>query len=182
MPLTSFNVKILRQYQGNYVTVGKYLHRKFLSWRRNGSRVRVHTDQSNYLCVGGAHFDSEQLRAVNFLSSAEDLRALICDYLIVFVWRVSLYLMFFTWETLIRTDGFAKVVSRGTLIVQVTNVVLSFALVANGFGVTVRLSLWSPATLLQLLTCCEKIFFLKRTHKKSLLGFRWRRKIYSSSR
>jgi len=71
-----------------------------------------------------------------FLSSAEDLRALVHEYLIVFVWRVPLYLMFFTWQTLIRTDGFAKVVSRGILIGQVTNVILSFTLVSNGFGVT----------------------------------------------
>ena len=71
-----------------------------------------------------------------FLSSAEDLRALVHEYLIIFVWRVPLYLMFFTWQTLIRTDGFAKVVSRGILIGQTTNVILSFALVSNGFGVT----------------------------------------------
>jgi len=70
-----------------------------------------------------------------FLSSAEDLRALVHEYLIVFVWRVPLYLMFFTWQTLMRTDGFAKVVSRGILTGQITNVILSFALVANGFGV-----------------------------------------------
>lgn len=37
---------------------------------------------------------------------------------------------------LIRTDGFAKVVSRGILTGQITNVILSFALVTNGFGVT----------------------------------------------
>ena len=71
-----------------------------------------------------------------FLSSAEDLRALVHEYLIIFVWRVPLYLMFFTWQTLIRTDGFAKIVSRGILLGQVTNVILSFTLVANGFGVT----------------------------------------------
>ena len=71
-----------------------------------------------------------------FLSSAEELRDLVHEYLIIFVWRVPLYLMFFTWQTLIRTDGFAKVVSRGILIGQITNVILSFALVANGFGVT----------------------------------------------
>ena len=71
-----------------------------------------------------------------FLSSAEDLRTLVQEYLLVFVWRVPLYLMFFTWQTLIRTDGFAKIVSRGILIGQVTNVILSFALVSNGFGVT----------------------------------------------
>ena len=70
-----------------------------------------------------------------FLSSAEDLRALVHEYLIIFVWRVPLYLMFFTWQTLIRTDGFAKVVSRGILTGQITNVILSFALVANGFGI-----------------------------------------------
>ena len=44
--------------------------------------------------------------------------------------------MFFTWQTLIRTDGFAKVVSRGILTGQITNVILSFALVTNEFGVT----------------------------------------------
>ncbi len=69
------------------------------------------------------------------MSSAEDLRALVHEYLIIFVWRVPLYLMFFTWQTLIRTDGFAKVVSRGILSGQITNVILSFALVANGFGI-----------------------------------------------
>ena len=74
--------------------------------------------------------------AAMFLSSAEDLRGLVHEYLVVFVWRVPLYLMFFTWQTLIRTDGFAKVVSRGILLGQVTNVILSFALVASGFGVT----------------------------------------------
>ena len=46
----------------------------------------------------------------NFLSSAEDLRDLVREYLIIIVFRVPLYLMFFTWQTLIRTDGFAKVV------------------------------------------------------------------------
>lgn len=71
-----------------------------------------------------------------FLSSAEDLRALIHEYLIIFVWRVPLYLMFFTWQTLIRTDGFAKVVSRGILTGQITNVILSFVIVSSGFGVT----------------------------------------------
>ena len=63
-----------------------------------------------------------------FLSSAEDLRGLVHEYM-------PLYLMFFSWQTLIRTDGFAKIVSRGILLGQVTNVVLSFALVASGFGV-----------------------------------------------
>lgn len=72
----------------------------------------------------------------NFLSSAEDLRDLIREYLIIIVFRVPLYLMFFTWQTLIRTDGFAKVVSRGILTGQITNVILSFALVTNGLGVT----------------------------------------------
>lgn len=71
-----------------------------------------------------------------FLSSAEDLRALVHEYLTVLVWRVPLYLMFFTWQTLIRTDGFAKVVSRGILTGQITNVILSFVLVSSGFGVT----------------------------------------------
>lgn len=71
-----------------------------------------------------------------FLYSAENLRALVHEYLIVFVWRFPLYLMFFAWQILIRTDGFAKVVRRGILTGQITNVILSFALVSNGFGVT----------------------------------------------
>ena len=37
---------------------------------------------------------------------------------------------------MIRTDGFAKIVSRGILFGQITNVALSFLLVSNGFGVT----------------------------------------------
>ncbi|MBO4400579.1 MAG: ATP-binding protein [Selenomonadaceae bacterium] len=71
-----------------------------------------------------------------FLSSAEDLRPMMHDYLIIFVFRLPLYLMFFSWQTLMRTDGFAKVVSRGIMIGQFTNVALSFTLVSNGFGVT----------------------------------------------
>lgn len=43
-----------------------------------------------------------------FLSSAEELRALVYDYLIVFVWRVPLYLMFFTWRTLIALTVLPK--------------------------------------------------------------------------
>lgn len=72
----------------------------------------------------------------NFLSSAENLRSLMHAYLIVFVWRLPLYLMSFAWQTLIRTDGFAKVVSRGVLFGQITNVALSYFFVSNGFGVT----------------------------------------------
>ena len=71
----------------------------------------------------------------SFLSSAENLRGMVQEYLSVFIWRLPLYLMFFSWQTLIRTDGFAKVVSRGILIGQTTNVALSFALVSNGMGV-----------------------------------------------
>lgn len=70
-----------------------------------------------------------------FLSSAEDLRPMMHEYLIIFVFRLPLYLMYFSWQTLMRTDGFAKVVSRSVLICQSANVVLSFALVSNGFGV-----------------------------------------------
>ena len=72
----------------------------------------------------------------NILSSAENLRGLIFDYLIVFVWRSPMYLMVFSWQTLMRTDGFAKTVSRGILIGQSINVILSFVLVSSGFGVT----------------------------------------------
>ena len=71
-----------------------------------------------------------------FLSSAENLRELMYAYLIVFVWRLPLYLMSFSWQTLIRTDGFAKIVSRGILFGQISNVALSYFLVSNGFGVT----------------------------------------------
>lgn len=71
----------------------------------------------------------------NVLSSAENLRGMMHEYLTVFVWRLPLYLMFFSWQVLMRTDGFAKVVSRGILIGQTVNVLLSFALVSNGFGI-----------------------------------------------
>lgn len=73
---------------------------------------------------------------LNFLSSAEDLRDLMEEYLIILTFRVPLYLMFFSWQTLIRTDGFAKVVSRGVMIGQIINVILSFAFVKSGFGIT----------------------------------------------
>ena len=72
----------------------------------------------------------------NFLSSADDLKELMYGYLIILVWRLPLYLMFFSWQTLMRTDGFAKVVSRGILIGQSLNVILSFTLVSGGFGIT----------------------------------------------
>lgn len=38
-------------------------------------------------------------------------------------------------QTLLRTDGMAKIVSRGILIGQSLNVILSFLLVSNGFGI-----------------------------------------------
>ncbi len=72
----------------------------------------------------------------NFLSSAENLRGMVHEYLIFFIWRLPLYLMCFSWQTLVRTDGMAKIVSRGILIGQITNVTLSFLLVSNGFGIT----------------------------------------------
>ena len=72
----------------------------------------------------------------NFLSSAENLRAMVHEYLAVFIWRLPLYLMCFSWQTLIRTDGMAKIVSRGVLIGQIANVTLSFLLVSNGMGIT----------------------------------------------
>ena len=71
-----------------------------------------------------------------FLSSAENLRGMVHEYLTIFIWRMPLYLMCFSWQTLIRTDGMAKIVSRGVLIGQISNVVLSFILVSNGMGVT----------------------------------------------
>lgn len=71
-----------------------------------------------------------------FLSSVEDLRVLMYEYLLILVWRSPLYLMSFTWQTLLRTDGMAKIVSRGILIGQVVNVILSFLLVSNGMGIT----------------------------------------------
>ena len=72
----------------------------------------------------------------SFLSSAENLRGMVREYLTFFVWRLPLYLMCFSWETLIRTDGMAKIVSRGVLVGQTANVTLSFILVSSGFGIT----------------------------------------------
>lgn len=69
------------------------------------------------------------------LSSVEDLRILMYEYLLILVWRAPLYLVSFTWQTLLRTDGMAKIVSRGILIGQVVNVILSFLLVSNGMGI-----------------------------------------------
>lgn len=71
----------------------------------------------------------------NFLSSAENLRGMVHEYLTIFIWRLPLYLMCFSWQTLIRTDGMAKIVSRGVLIGQIVNVAFSFILVSNGMGV-----------------------------------------------
>jgi len=72
----------------------------------------------------------------NFLSSAENLRGMVNEYLAIFIWRLPLYLMCFSWQTLIRTDGMAKIVSRGVLIGQISNVTLSFLFVSNGLGIT----------------------------------------------
>ena len=69
------------------------------------------------------------------LSSVEELRILMYDYLLILVWRAPLFLISFTWQTLLRTDGMAKIVSRGILIGQATNVILSFLLVSNGLGI-----------------------------------------------
>ena len=69
------------------------------------------------------------------LSSVEELRILMYDYLLILVWRSPLFLISFTWQTLLRTDGMAKIVSRGILIGQVANVILSFLLVSNGMGI-----------------------------------------------
>lgn len=69
------------------------------------------------------------------LSSVEELRILMYDYLLILVWRSPLFLISFTWQTLLRTDGMAKIVSRGILIGQATNVILSFLLVSNGLGI-----------------------------------------------
>ena len=70
-----------------------------------------------------------------FLSSVEELRILMYEYLLFLVWRSPLFLISFTWQTLLRTDGFAKIVSRGVLIGQLANVILSFLLVSGGFGI-----------------------------------------------
>lgn len=69
------------------------------------------------------------------LSSVEELRILMYDYLLILVWRSPLFLISFTWQTLLRTDGMAKIVSRGILIGQAANVILSFLLVSNGLGI-----------------------------------------------
>ena len=70
-----------------------------------------------------------------FLSSVENLRVLIHDYLIVLVWRTPLILISFAWQAILRTEGLAKVLSRGVVIGQVTNVILSFILISHGLGV-----------------------------------------------
>lgn len=57
------------------------------------------------------------------------------EYLAILVFRAPIYLVSFTWQTLIRTDGMAKIVSRGVLIGQSANLILSFLLVSNGFGI-----------------------------------------------
>lgn len=54
------------------------------------------------------------------LSSVEDLRVLMYEYLLILVWRSPLFLISFTWQTLLRTDGMAKIVSRGILIESVS--------------------------------------------------------------
>ena len=84
---------------------------------------------ATFLFLNGAALPS-------FLSSAENLRGMMNEYLSIFIWRLPLYLMCFSWQTLIRTDGMAKIVSRGVLIGQISNVTLSFLLVSNGLGIT----------------------------------------------
>ena len=70
-----------------------------------------------------------------FLSSVEDLRVLAHDYLIILVWRTPLLLISFAWQAILRTEGLAKVLSRGVVIGQITNVVLTFILISHGLGV-----------------------------------------------
>lgn len=80
-------------------------------------------------------FVSHTYEISKILLSVEDLRILIYEYLLVLVWRSPIFLISFTWQTLLRTDGMAKVVSRGVIIGQISNVILSFLLVSNGFGI-----------------------------------------------
>ncbi len=83
----------------------------------------------------GTIFVSHVYEISKILTSVEDLRILMYEYLIIMVWRCPLFLLSFTWQTLLRTDGMAKIVSRGILIGQSLNVALSFLLVSNGFGI-----------------------------------------------
>lgn len=80
-------------------------------------------------------FVSHTYEISKLLSSVEDLRILMYEYLLVLAWRSPLFLISFTWQTLLRTDGMAKIVSRGVVIGQISNVILSFLLVSNGFGI-----------------------------------------------
>lgn len=88
-----------------------------------------------FAVIFGTVFVTHTYEISKILTSVEELRILMYDYLLILVWRCPLFLISFTWQTLLRTDGMAKVVSRGILIGQSLNVVLSFLLVSNGFGI-----------------------------------------------
>ena len=88
-----------------------------------------------FAVVFGIIFVTNTYEISKILTSVEDLRVLMYDYLLILVWRCPLFLISFTWQTLLRTDGMAKIVSRGILIGQSLNVILSFLLVSNGFGI-----------------------------------------------
>lgn len=110
----------------------------------SGARDKVKADYIFSTVITVSIFSAVVLLAVfvpntyeisKILSSVEELRVLMYDYLLILVWRAPLFLISFTWQTLLRTDGMAKTVSRGILIGQVANVILSFLLVSNGMGI-----------------------------------------------
>ena len=88
-----------------------------------------------FAVILGTIFVTNTYEISKILTSVEDLRILMYEYLLILVWRSPLFLISFTWQTLLRTDGMAKIVSRGILIGQSLNVLLSFLLVSNGFGI-----------------------------------------------
>lgn len=106
------------------------------------------------------------------LSSVEDLRVLMYEYLLILVWRAPLYLVSFTWQTLLRTDGMAKIVSRGILIGQAVNVILSFFTRQQRNGNKRRGHCVNFKRHYRNRLHVEELFFFERTRKKFLPGLR----------
>lgn len=82
----------------------------------------------------------------SLLSSVEELQPLISEYLTMLVIGAPLLLISLTWEMMLRTDGQAKIISRGIFLGQVLNVVLtclfvgSFAMGVRGAGLALVVS------------------------------------------
>ena len=71
------------------------------------------------------------------LSSVEELRPPVFKYLTMLVVGAPLLLISLTWEMMLRTDGQAKIISRGIFFGQVCNVALTFLFI-SAFGMGVR--------------------------------------------